>query len=142
MEDLLLKIKDFMVLLRAGHIENEEHAPLEINHSPTIAHPDCNHRLFNQILEEVFEWKEASNNYDLEEFDRKVLLLDAEVDVIIVLLQMVIANGHKDIFVDAINEVIQNNLTKFPNGKGSYNSDGKLMKPEGYKKPNLDKFIN
>ena len=75
-----------MTLLRAGHLENNEHAPIEINHSPTIAHTDCNHRLFNQILEEVFEWKSATNDYDIEYHDRKVLLLDAEIDILVVLI--------------------------------------------------------
>lgn len=126
-------IEKFMTLIRAGHIENDEHAPLEINHSPTIGHVDMNHRLFNQCLEELFEFKTASNNYDLDENTRKALILDALIDIQVVLNQMIIANGMHGVFEVGYNRVMENNLSKFPNGKGTYNEQGKLMKPEGFK---------
>jgi hypothetical protein len=133
MEKQLEQIKHFMTLLRAGHLENNEHAPLEINSEPTLAHIDCNARLITQLLEEVFEIKVASNNSDLEEAIRKALVLDGCVDALVVLLQIIIANGLHGVIETAFDRVVENNLSKFPNGKGTYNKEGKLMKPEGFK---------
>lgn len=131
-EELFDQVEPFMEKIREGHLENNEHAPLEINHEPTIAHVDCNARLINQGLEETFEGKLASNNSDLDDKIRKALLLDSMVDQAVVLCQFIIANGMRGVFPEAFKRIMENNMSKFPNGKGTYNEQGKLMKPEGY----------
>jgi len=142
MLELILKIKnEWMLPLRKAHLEKETHAPLEINQSPTLAHVDCNSRLFNQMLEEVFEFKESTNDYDVDEIDRKIGILDALGDEFYVWVQKVVANGMQDVIIDAILEIHESNLTKFQNGEAILNDQDKLMKPEGFKKPDLSKFI-
>lgn len=74
--------------------------------------------------------------------DRKEIL-DAAVDIAVVSIGAGICVG-SDI-KSALNEVADNNLSKFPLVDGVRtvlkDDNGKVMKPEGYKKPELAQFL-
>ena len=89
----------------------------------------------NLIKEEFQELMEA--NIANDEIER----LDACVDLIWVILGYCIVKGYD--VKGAWNEVALTNLRKIDKetGKVIKNEAGKVMKPEGWKPPNLSKFI-
>jgi predicted HAD superfamily Cof-like phosphohydrolase len=90
---------------------------------------------FNLIKEEYEELMEANVNND--EIER----LDACMDLIWVILGYCIAKGYD--VRGAWNEVALTNLRKIDSqtGKVKKNEYGKVMKPEGWKPPDLSKFV-
>lgn len=81
------------------------------------------------------------DNY-INEVDRTEIL-DAAVDIAVVSIGAGISVG-SDI-AGALNEVADNNLSKFPIIDGVRtvlkDANGKVMKPEGYQKPQLSQFL-
>lgn len=90
---------------------------------------------FNLIKEEFEEYIEAHRlNDDVE-------MLDACMDMIWVILGFCHMKGYN--INGAWDEVAKTNLSKIDakTGKVIRRSDGKILKPEGWKEPNFSKFI-
>ena len=90
---------------------------------------------FNLIKEEYEELMTA--NRDNDEIER----LDACMDLIWVILGYCISKGYD--VKGAWNEVALTNLRKIDRATGKVikNEAGKVMKPEGWKPPDLSKFV-
>lgn len=94
---------------------------------------------YGLILEELSELSEA--------YDKKdgVEVLDALVDIQYVLLGMVNRLGLSKEFVEAFETVHINNMTKVKDSEGNiivkFREDGKILKPEGYKKVDLESYF-
>lgn len=90
---------------------------------------------FNLIKEEYEELMTANRNND--EIER----LDACMDLIWVILGYCISKGYD--VKGAWNEVALTNLRKIDKATGKVikNEAGKVMKPEGWKPPDLSKFV-
>ena len=87
------------------------------------------------IHEEVHELVEGIRNRDIVE------IADALTDI----LYVVYGAGHAfGISLDkCFDEVHRSNMTKvMPNGKVLKNAEGKVMKPDTYEEPNLEKVLN
>jgi len=87
------------------------------------------------ITEEYKEFIEAINNND------EVEALDACMDMIWVILGFCHMKGY-DIH-GAWNEVVQTNMAKVDpaTGKVRRREDGKILKPEGWKPPDMTKYV-
>ena len=104
-----------------------------VNVVPTM--PDVKTRIMrHEILkEEADELKHATNLVDA---------LDAITDILYVLLGTAHAYGLADKVEAAFNEVHRSNMTKvMPDGKALKREDGKIIKPDTYEPPNLEKVL-
>jgi predicted HAD superfamily Cof-like phosphohydrolase len=88
---------------------------------------------FKLINEEYNEFINANNDVET---------LDACMDMIWVILGYCYMKGWD--VQGAWNEVAQSNLSKIDSNTGKVikREDGKILKPEGWKEPNLSKFCN
>lgn len=84
--------------------------------------------------------KEENQEY-LDNYNDKVEILDALVDQMYVLLGTINTHGMQDIIEEAFNRVHTNNMTKIVDGKVLKNSEGKIIKPKGYKSVNLKDLV-
>lgn len=85
------------------------------------------------ITEEYNETWEAFHNKDLVE------VADGLADMVWVIMGMA---SVLNIPFDAVwNEVRASNMSKFVDGKVVKNEDGKIMKPDGYFRPNIAKVL-
>jgi len=92
--------------------------------------------LYERLIEEEFlEFKEAREQSDVVE------QLDACMDMIWVILGFCHMKGFK--VKEAWDEVADSNLAKIDTrtGKVIKRADGKVLKPEGWKPPELSKFV-
>jgi len=105
------------------------------NEKPTLNDFKACHLRYELAREENIEYISAC--YD----NNMVEILDSLVDQMYVLLGTINFHGLQHVFDEAFNRVNENNLTKFPNGKVLRNPDGKIMKPEGFKKVYLDDLL-
>jgi len=106
-----------------------------INDLPTVnSYKDCELR-YKLMKEENLEYLGACYNND------KVEILDALVDMAYVLYGSINFHGMQDIFSEAFRRVHLNNMSKFPNGEVLRNSDGKIIKPEGFVPVDLSDLI-
>lgn len=89
------------------------------------------------IQEELNELKDAIKENNLTE------VLDALVDLQYVLSGTIIEFGLQHIFEDAFREVHSSNMTKLDaDGNPIFREDGKVMKSELWRPPNLKKFLD
>lgn len=65
--------------------------------------------------------------------------LDAMCDIVVTAAGSSYTN--KDDFISALKEVNASNWSKFENGKAVTDENGKIVKGEGYFKPQLDRFV-
>ena len=122
MQNELNKVKEFMTA--CGQ---------EVNVVPTI--PDVKTRImrYDILKEEADELKHATTLVDA---------LDAITDILYVLLGTAHAYGLADKVEAAFNEVHRSNMTKvMPDGKVLRRDDGKIIKPDTYEPPNLQKVL-
>ena len=85
------------------------------------------------IAEEYLETKMAFDHKDM------VQVADGLADMVWVIMGMA---STLDIPFDAVwEEVRASNMSKFVDGKAIKNKDGKIMKPEGYFRPNIEKIL-
>lgn len=85
------------------------------------------------LEEEVKELEQASNILDVA---------DALCDILYITYGTAHEHGLADRLVMLFDEVHKSNMSKMgANGKPEYREDGKVMKPEGYRPPNLRKII-
>ena len=97
---------------------------------------EANYNMYLDLIrEEVGELEEAITEND------RIEQLDALIDILVVTLGAVRAGGFKG--QDAWNEVMDTNFAKIDptTGKVTKREDGKVLKPEGWKAPELTKFI-
>lgn len=92
--------------------------------------------LIKCIREELSEFEEAVNE------DNLIEIVDAAVDLEYFVLQIYLVTKTDSIHKELFDEVHKSNLAKLqPNGKVKKNEFGKVVKPEGWKKPDLRKVI-
>ena len=106
----------------------------EVKSAPSLSSTKINELRYNLIKEELDEFKQALDNYDLLE------VADALTDI----LYVTYGAGHAfGIDLDACFQEVQNsNMSKLGlDGKPIYNEHGKVMKGPNYFKPNLSKFL-
>lgn len=102
-----------------------------VNVVPTIPDEATRQLRHSILVEEVMELQYAETNIDA---------LDAITDILYVLLGTAHAYGLADKLEAAFNEVHRSNMTKvMPDGKVLKRDDGKIIKPDTYEPPNLQK---
>lgn len=107
-----------------------------INANPSISDQKVNELRVKLLREETRELELA-----LEAGD-PVEALDALVDLQYVLDGAILSLGYRNVFHQAFRAVHENNMTKAgPDGKFMKRADGKVIKPEGWKPPDLRKFV-
>jgi predicted HAD superfamily Cof-like phosphohydrolase len=84
------------------------------------------------LEEEVKELREAENIIEKA---------DAICDILYITIGTAHEHGLSDRLVMLFDEVHASNMTKFEDGKAIFRSDGKVMKPESYRHPNLRPII-
>ena len=91
---------------------------------------------YSLIKEEVSELMEAHTAGD------KVEQLDALIDILVVTIGAIHSMGADG--QGAWNEVMRTNFAKIDpsTGKVIKRADGKVLKPEGWKKPELEKYLS
>jgi phosphoribosyl-ATP pyrophosphohydrolase len=91
---------------------------------------------FSLMKEENIEYLTACQEDDLVE------VLDACVDMMYVLCGTINHHGLQDVFNESFKRVHDNNMTKVgPDGKVVRNSEGKILKPEGFVPVDLSDLI-
>jgi len=122
MTNELNKVKEFMTA--CGQ---------EVNVVPTMPDEATRQLRHSILVEEVMELQYAETNIDA---------LDAITDILYVLLGTAHAYGLADKLEVAFNEVHRSNMTKvMPDGKVLRREDGKIIKPDAYEPPNLQKVF-
>lgn len=105
----------------------------EVNVVPTIPDEATRQLRHSILVEEVMELQYAETHVDA---------LDAITDILYVLLDTAHAYGLADKLEAAFNEVHRSNMTKvMPDGKVLKREDGKIIKPDTYEPPNLQKVL-
>lgn len=132
----------------------------EIHHNPKQVTKETALLRINLIQEELNELYEAYNEEDLVE------QLDAYADILYVVFGSIVSSGMQYIILDAFNEVHRSNMSKILEEQDIVehqtlldsgevrlehieekkylirrNSDGKIIKPNGYSPANLKQFI-
>ena len=88
---------------------------------------------------------EEENNEYLEACEKNSLIeiADALGDQLYILCGTILKHGMQDVIEDVFREIQASNMSKLgPDGKPILREDGKILKGNGYFKPNLSKFIN
>lgn len=108
--------------------------------TPTLAPNEELWLLCKLIKEEVQEFENAILSYQ-EEKDKLVEIMDAYGDIRYLNSQIPIILGTQDYVEDVMDEIHRSNESKLVDGEFQYNEFGKVVKPEGYFKPDLKKVI-
>jgi predicted HAD superfamily Cof-like phosphohydrolase len=90
---------------------------------------------YSLIKEETQELQDGFNN------NNRVEILDALIDIIVVSIGAINSMGSNG--EAAWNEVMKTNFAKIDSntGKVRKRSDGKVLKPDGWKEPNLKPYV-
>lgn len=111
----------------------------DVGESPRWINVDAFDLQYNLIKEEL---QELSDAYDQK---NGVEVLDALIDIQYVLLGMVNRLGLGQEFIDGFEIVHDNNMTKVKDEDGNvivkFREDGKILKPDGYKKVDLESYF-
>jgi len=92
---------------------------------------------YKLMAEENEEYLQACAENSLVE------IADALGDKLYILCGTILKHGMQHIIEDVFNEIHASNMSKVgPNGEAVIREDGKILKGEGYFKPDLTKFIN
>lgn len=95
------------------------------------------HRLRKRIMEEeISEWFESAKLND--DIDKRAKEL---VDILYTVFGTIIHEGLQDTIEAAFDEVHKSNMSKGTNGKPVIRHDGKVLKGEDYKEPDLSFLI-
>jgi len=135
--------KEWNTPVNKAQVKIGEHAPVEVNNSPTLIHRDASVRMFKLLQEELWEFKAA---YDLDskevsERERLVLVTDAIFDMQYVLSGMIAQHGLEEFQDIVMDEIHRSNLTKLQGGNIEMNDMGKILKPSTYSPPKLIDLI-
>lgn len=94
------------------------------------------------MAEENDEYLEASLKDGLYTEERLTEIADALGDQLYILCGTILKHGMQHIIEDVFAEIHRSNMSKLgPDGKPLLREDGKILKGEGYFKPNLKQFI-
>jgi predicted HAD superfamily Cof-like phosphohydrolase len=108
----------------------------KINSYPTLLNEDeylLRHRLME---EENSEYKEACENQSI------VGIADALGDQLYILCGTILKHGLQHVIEDVFDEIHASNMSKLgPDGKPLLREDNKILKGEGYRPPNIGKFL-
>ena len=100
---------------------------------PTIPDPDRRDLRVELIREELKE---------LDEADDIVEIADALVDLHYVVMGSVLEYGLQEIFVELLDEIHDSNMSKLDDeGNPIFRKDGKILKSDNYRPPELAKII-
>ena len=124
MKELLDKVREFQ-------IASEQ----PVNDSPSIADMTNNFLRYTLMKEENKEYATGCQSNDLVE------VLDACADQLYVLLGTINQHGLQDVIGEAFERVHINNMSKLIDGKIRRNPDGKILKPIGFVKVELNDLI-
>ena len=87
---------------------------------------------FALMEEENLEYMRARNYTDIA---------DALGDMLYILVGTIVEHGLQDKIEAIFDEIHRSNMTKVVDGKVIRRDDGKILKPEGYEKPNLKPIL-
>ena len=87
---------------------------------------------FALMEEENLEYMRARSYTDIA---------DALGDMLYVLVGTIVEHGLSDKIEAIFDEIHRSNMTKVVDGKVKRREDGKILKPEGYEKPNLKPIL-
>lgn len=137
MEKQIMQVLDF---------QKRVNAPLP--DTPTLLPLERSQLRQSLLQEEVTEIAAAVTDWHFPKEDRPTDeetltgILDGIIDSIYVLIGTAHEYGLADRLVFAFTEVHESNMTKFgENGVAVFREDGKLLKPDTYRKPNLSQII-
>jgi predicted HAD superfamily Cof-like phosphohydrolase len=68
-------------------------------------------------------------------------IADALGDMLYILVGTIVEHGLQDKIEAIFDEIHRSNMTKVVDGKVKRRADGKILKPEGYEKPNLKPIL-
>lgn len=102
---------------------------------PTANIPEAAMR--HEIMrEENEEYRQACEAGDI------VAIADALGDQLYVLCGTILAHGLQDVIADVVTEIHRSNMSKLgPDGKPIVREDGKILKGDGYFRPNLQPIL-
>lgn len=123
MKDLLDKVNEFNSEI--GEPKSEKIKTLDFN--------EFNLR-YKLMKEENDEYLKACEDRDIVE------IADSLGDQLYVLLGTIQKHGLQDIIVNVFNEIHRSNMTKTGDDM-IFSADGKLLKPNSYKSPNIAKIL-
>lgn len=118
-----------------AQVKRNEHAPVELNGSPTLIHVDASVRMFKLMQEELFEYKEACREENLIE------VIDAIFDMQFVLDGIKAQHGLQDVQEYFMDEVVRSNLSKLEVGEMKMSEIGKVLKPDTFSAPQLGTIL-
>lgn len=124
MKELLKKVAEF-----------QKATDQTINNKLTFINRKEEYLRYELMQEENKEYKDACL------IGNELELLDALVDKMYILLGTINSHGAQSIFLEAFNRVHENNMTKVIDGKVLRNSEGKILKPKGFKPVDLTDLI-
>lgn len=92
---------------------------------------------YNLLKEENEEYKEACENNDLIE------IADALGDQLYIIFGTILRHGLQHKIEEVFDEIQRSNMSKLDHeGNPIFREDGKILKGEGYFKPNIKKILN
>jgi predicted HAD superfamily Cof-like phosphohydrolase len=108
-------------------------ADQKVSNFPVLPSESERNLRINLLEEEFKEYMHA------ETIDDIVEIADALADMIYIICGTAASYG---IPLDKVfDEVHKSNMKKFVNGKATKRSDGKILKPEGWKAPNIKQYL-
>ena len=137
----LSKIKIMQKQLQAVKDFHEGFQQINGTEPALITHEEVQlrHKL---MTEENDEYLEASLKDGLYTEERLTEIADALGDQLYILCGTILKHGMQHIIEDVFDEIHRSNMSKLgPDGKPILREDGKILKGEGYFKPNLKQFI-
>ena len=103
--------------------------------SPTLGEKELGELRIRLLEEEVQEYADAVRSGDLLE------ILDALGDIAYILAGSVLNHGLQHVIDDAFSEIHRSNMAKLVDCKVLKRDDGKVVKPDDWKPPNLKQFL-
>ena len=129
--------------VREAQLEINEHAPVEVNNTPTLIHRDAAVRMFKLMQEELWEYLHAyqKEKNEITDKDRLIEVFDAVLDMQYILDGIKAQHGFQEVQFKGMDEVHRSNRTKLTGGKMLMSDIGKVLKPDSYEKPDLGKIL-
>jgi predicted HAD superfamily Cof-like phosphohydrolase len=104
-----------------------------VSHKPELPDEDERHLRKTLLQEEFNEYVQAERDDDIVE------IADALADIIYIACGTAVSYG---IPLDKVfNEVHRSNMAKLVDGKPIYRDDGKVLKPEGWTPPDIERIL-
>lgn len=109
----------------------------QLDNPPTFADRDLRNLRWDLLNEEVNEY------FDAELADDQVEAADGLADIIVIAYGTLLAYYGKEKTLRILDEVGRSNLDKIgPDGTVARRDDGKILKPEGWRGPDISAVLN